>query len=160
MKTKITPHRYVIHVSHPYFRESIDRKGLLKNGTEGIIPEGVYAHNLLVKPNYDWFPFVLKFECDSFLSSITNEGPLRLYDYWVIDTHAIDNDWYIDYCALSDFGDDTCYNTFSMFIYSDKDVPRSAIKLFRFQNEMRWDYKGVDGAYHFRGLDEFREYIE
>jgi hypothetical protein len=157
--SKIKTNRYLFHVAHPISREGILKWGLLTNGKENsVIPEGVYAHNLLSKPTYDWYPFVLIGDYDNELGKIYGNEPLRLYDYWRIDTHKIDNEWFIDYAARGDFKVLLGYDPKKMYVYTTKDISLRALTLFRFQNDECWDFKGEKGSFHFRGIDEFRPY--
>ena len=159
--TKIKTHRYLFHVAHPAFREGILKWGLLaKEKDYSIIPNGVYAHNLLSKPTYDWYPFVLIGDYDDELGTIYGNEPLRLYDYWRIDTHQINNEWFIDYAARGDFKGALGYDPKSIYVYTNKDVSLRSLTLFRFQNEETWEFKGEKGAIHYRGIDEFRPYTE
>jgi hypothetical protein len=159
--TKIKTHRYLFHVAHPTFRNEILKWGLFTNGKENsIIPKGVYAHNLLSKPTYDWYPFVYPFETDNNLEEIYGNNILTAYDYWRIDTHKINNEWFIDYAAREDFKELLGYDPKKMYVYTNKDVSLRALTLFRFQNEENWDFKGEKGAFHFRGIDEFRPYTD
>ena len=47
-----------------------------------------------------------------------------------------------------------------MYNYTDKDVSIRALQLFRLQNNQSWQFEGVKGAVHYRGIGEFRPYIE
>jgi hypothetical protein len=92
MKTKINVNRYLFHVSHPNSRNGIKKRGLLTNKkTVSCIPSGVYAHNVLSEPTYDWYPFIYPFESDLDLGKRYGDNLLRAYDYWRIDTQIIDN---------------------------------------------------------------------
>ena len=157
---KIQTNRYLFHAAHPIFREGISEWGLLTNGNDySKIPKGVYAHNLLSKPNYDWYPFIYPFEHDLTLGKIYGDNPIRAYDYWRIDTQIIDNDWYVDNAARSDFAPFLGYDPKAMYVYSNKDVSLRALTLFRFQNEDFWEFPGEKGAFHYRAIDEFRPYL-
>jgi len=159
--TKIKTNRFLFHVAHPANREGILEFGLLIHNRENsIIPNGVFAHNLLSKPTYHWYPFVLIGDYDDELGTIYGNEPLRLYDYWRIDTHQIDNDWFIDYAARGDFGKSLGYDPKTMYVYTNKDVSLRALTLFRFQNEECYQFKGENGTYHFRNVDEFRPYTD
>jgi hypothetical protein len=156
---KIQTHRYLFHVAHPIFREGIVEWGLLaKNRDYSIIPKGVYAHNLMSNPTYDWYPFVYPFAHDEELGKMYGDNPIRAYDYWRIDTQIIDNDWFIDYAARDDFAPFLGYDPNSMYVYTNKDVSLRALTLFRFQNEVCWDYPGEKGTFHYRAIDEFRPF--
>jgi hypothetical protein len=160
---KIKTHRYLFHVAHPAFRKGILKWGLLTNGKENsVIPEGVYAHNLLSKPTLDWYPFVWCYEFEIFypFEKMLMGDPLREFDYWRIDTHQINNEWFIDYAARGDFKGVLGYDPKSMYVYTNKDVSLRSLTLFRFQNEETWEFKGEKGAIHYRGIDEFRPYTE
>lgn len=47
-----------------------------------------------------------------------------------------------------------------MYNYTDKDVSIRALQLFRLQNNQSWQFEGVKGAVHYRGIGEFTPYIE
>jgi hypothetical protein len=47
-----------------------------------------------------------------------------------------------------------------MYNYTDKDVSIRALQLFRLHNNQSWQFEGVKGAVHYRGIGEFRPYIE
>jgi len=156
---KIQTHRYLYHVAHPIFREGILEWGLLAQGNDcSMIPEGVYAHNLVSKPSYEWYPFVYPFEQDEALGKMYGDNPIRAYDYWRIDTQISDNEWYIDYAARYDFAPFLGYDPKTMYVYTNKDVSLRALTLFRFQNEECWDYPGEKGTFHYRAIDEFRPF--
>ena len=154
IKTK----RYLFHVSHPSSRMGIERKGLLisKNKT-GTVPEGVYAHNIITRPDYHWYPFVL---FDEYEFGPIENNPLKYYDFWRIDTYKIPNKWFVDQALHSDLqhlNEDFYKN---IYVYTNERVPAEALTLFRLQNDQCWDFEGTKGAYHYRGLGEFRPYIE
>jgi hypothetical protein len=156
---KIQTHRYLYHVAHPIFREGILEWGLLAQGNDSsMIPEGVYAHNLVSKPSYEWYPFVYPFEQDEALGKMYGDNPIRAYDYWRIDTQISDNEWYIDYAARYDFAPFLGYDPKTMYVYTNKDISLRALTLFRFQNEECWDYPGEKGTFHYRAIDEFRPF--
>lgn len=156
---KIKTNRFLFHVSHPSCREGIQKYGLLVNEKSySEIPDGVYAHNLLTEPDYHWYPFVLIGDYDP--GCINDKDPLKLYDYWRIDTRKIENNWYIDYAGRYDFGHLIGYDPKDMYIYTDKDVSIRALQLFRLQNDKTWQFEGVKGAVHYRGIGEFRPFNE
>jgi hypothetical protein len=156
---KIKTNRYLFHVSHPTNREGIQNYGLFVNEKDySVIPNGVYAHNLLTQPDYNWYPFVMFGDYDS--GCINDNDPLKLYDFWRIDTQKIENDWFIDYAARYDFGPEMGYDPKDMYVYTDKDVSIRALQLFRLQNDQFWEFEGIKGAVHYRGIGEFRPYIE
>ena len=159
MRTQIKPNRYVFHVSHPANRLRIKKLGLFKSGIKnGNIPIGVYAHNVKTLPNYDWYPFVLFGEVDKELVKLYNNEPLNAYDYWRIDTFAIDNKWFLDAAARGDFSLELGYDPGKMYIYTDSNISPNAIQLFRFQNDIHQEFRGVSGAFHIRNSGEFRTF--
>jgi hypothetical protein len=161
MKRKINVNRYLFHVSHPIHREEILKFGLLAFEKEySSIPTGVYAHNILSEPSFDWYPFVYPFESDYELGKMYRGNVVKAYDYWRIDTHQINNEWFIDYAARGDFKILLGYDPKTMYVYTNKDVSLRSLTLFRFQNEETWEFKGEKGAIHYRGIDEFRPYTE
>lgn len=159
MKRKVNVNRYLFHASHPCSREGILEKGLLVSGRENsMIPRGVYAHNLLTEPNFKWYPFVLIGEYD--YQNIKGIDPVRMYDYWRIDTFKLKNNWFIDFAARFDFMNSIGFDPYSMYVYTDENINTNALTLFRFQNNQSWDFEGNEGVYHFRGISEFRPYTE
>jgi hypothetical protein len=157
--TKIKTHRYLYHVAHPIFRKGILKWGLLTHGRENsIIPEGVYAHNLLSKPTYSWYPFLIFGHYDMELGKMYGDEPLRLYDYWRIDTYLIENDWFIDYAMKDEYSILDNGDPGNMYVYTTKDVSIRALTLFRFQNQESLSFKGEKGVFHFRGINEFRPF--
>jgi hypothetical protein len=82
---QINTHRYLFHATHPMCREGIQRYGLLMSEYENSSRNGVYAHNLLTKPDYTWWPFLIIGDAED---GPIEEDPLKYYDFWRIDTHA------------------------------------------------------------------------
>jgi asparagine N-glycosylation enzyme membrane subunit Stt3 len=160
---KINPLRFVYYVGHPYLREEIKRKGIQieKNQFDSSKkPKGIYVYNEKRQPDYSWYPFFFfDFYDYEFAESYDNDA-LRMYDYWQIDTSKIKNNWFKDNWFRRDFdvfkGDDRNYN----YIYTDTDIPASAIKLFRFQQEKFYFSKGEKGSVHMRNIGEFRPFNE
>jgi hypothetical protein len=83
---------------------------------------------------------------------------LRVYDYWRIDTQLIDNIWYINDAARCGFADFLGYDPKAIYVYTNKDDSLRAITLFRFQADEYWDFSGEKGAFHYRGIGEFRSF--
>jgi hypothetical protein len=160
---KINPLRFVYYVGHPYLREEIKRKGIQieKNQFDSSKkPKGIYVYNEKRQPDYSWYPFFFFDFYDYELAESYDNDALRMYDYWQIDTSKIKNNWFKDNWFRRDFdvfkGDDRNYN----YIYTDTDIPASAIKLFRFQQEKFYFSKGEKGSVHMRNIGEFRPFNE
>jgi hypothetical protein len=154
---QIKPNRYLFHVSPESCREGIKEKGLLVSCYGKGVPCGVYAHNLLTEPNWTWYPFFLDYQ-DWTLD--TNIDLKLCYDYWRIDTQKVSNRWFIDFVARNDFGSTIGQDPGDMYVYSDEYVPVEALQLFKFQKDRSWEFKGTPGAYHYRGIGEFRPFVE
>jgi hypothetical protein len=161
-RKKIKPLRYVFYVAHPDQRETIKRKGIPieKNTFESKRPEGVYVYNDKRIPDYSWYPFIFFDFYDSELAAFYDGGPLKLYDYWRIDTSKINNNWFKDEWYKLDFdifkSDEPNYN----YIYSDTEIPLNALKLCRFQQEKFYFSKGEKGTAHCKYIGEFRPFKE
>jgi hypothetical protein len=154
---QINTHRYLFHATHPMCREGIQRYGLLMSEYENSSRNGVYAHNLLTKPDYTWWPFLVIGDAED---GPIEEDPLKYYDFWRIDTHAISNKWFIDNAARAAFYIEMGYDPGNMYVFTNDDVSVSALQLFRMQNDQYWEYQGAPGTYHYRSLGEFRPYFE
>jgi hypothetical protein len=107
---KVSPSRYLYHVSNQDFRPFIEKQGLLPQGkyrTENGMLPALFAHDCKKgKPGVNWYPFVM-----DYIESISDERHLyhqfknfnfrRLiklqgFDVWCIDTHFLQNTWYLD----------------------------------------------------------------
>jgi len=156
---KITTNRFLFHVSHPSNRTSILKNGLVVNQkTNSLIPNGIYAHNSIQEPNFSWYPFAFigEYENADFLSLC----PLKFYDYWRIDTSLLSNEWYLDYAASEDYKLINHTNPKNLFTYSLENIPLSALKLYRFQQEKLKQIEGANGVMHFISMKSFRKYFE
>jgi len=144
---KITPNRFVYHVTSPKNRESINKLGLLPY-TKSYCG-GLYANNGF-KPDMNWFPFILDrwdlfFEEDEwdFYEWISK------YDIWQIDTLAIENDWYTDRFEIGIIEPTLHIRTFEA-------VDRKAIKLFKTESGSEMFREG-DGVAHCYYTGKFKE---
>ena len=162
-RKKINPLRFVYFVGHPYMREEIKRKGIQIEKNQFVSskkPKGVYVYNEKRQPDYSWYPFLFFDYYDYELAESYDNDPLRMHDYWQIDTSKIKTNWFKDNWFRRDFDvfkrDDPNYN----YIYSDTDIPASAIKLFRFQQEKFYFSKGEKGSVHLKYIGEFRPFNE
>ncbi len=161
-RKKINPLRFVYYVAHPYEREIIQRKGIKieKNQFESKKPEGVYVYNERRTPDFSWYPFLFFDFYDYELAKSYDSNPLRMYDYWKIDTSKINNNWFKDEWYKKDFdvfeSDEPNYN----YIYTDTEIPCSALKLYRFQQEKFYFSKGEKGTVHIKYIGEFRPFKE
>jgi hypothetical protein len=154
---KIKTNRYLFHVSHPMSREGIQHYGLLMSKFEETSRNGVYAHNLITEPDFNWWPFLEFGLADD---GPIEKNPLKYYDYWRIDTQLISTDCFIDEWARHDFMSIFHFDPRDMYIYTNGDIPVRALQLFRFQNDQFWEFNGTQGAYHYRSTGNFRPYIE
>ena len=153
----ISTNRYLFHATHPANREGIQTYGLLMSEYIDSSRNGVYAHNLTTPPDYYWWPFLLIGEYEF---GPIEKDPLKYYDFWRIDTHAISSDWFIDDAARLEFMLDYSYDPKDMYVFTPQDIPVRALQLFRIQTDESWDYEGTPGTYHFRNNGRFRPYIE
>ena len=92
----------------------------------------------MTQPDYNWYPFVIFGDYD--FGCINDGDPLKLYDFWRIDTQKIENDWFIDYAARYDFMLVMGYDLKDLYVYTDKDVSNRALQLFRLQNDQFWEF--------------------
>jgi hypothetical protein len=82
---KIIPNRFVYHISLPEFRKNIQEKGLIAGVGESYIGWARDSKNII--------PAI--FATNSF-EIATHSMPSGFVDCWEIDTHKIDNEWFID----------------------------------------------------------------
>lgn len=153
----VRTNRYLFHVAHPANRQSIQAKGLISSIYSDSNRNGVYAHNLLTEPDYTWWPFLIIGDAED--GPIEN-NPIKYYDFWRIDTNAIENNWYLDNWARADYKSIIGTDPKDMFVYTNKDVAPAALQLFRMQTDLYWDFEGNLGSFHFRSLAKFRPYID
>ncbi len=133
---KITPLRYVYHVSYASSRESIEKKGLIAKFSEMNDAKCVFAHNAGY-PDMGWYPFC--FDEPFYWEKTADFDSRELdflyfmlkyeYDFWQIDTRKAGISWYIDKHGMNDFYDGINY---PFLIMAFDDVPRDAIRLFNF----------------------------
>ncbi len=168
----IKPKNVVWHVTSPKNRLSIDALGLV------IIPgsfnkNAIYANNMerpvmgIYQCLYDDYSedfFNYKYVIDDDTRELKIEvtptydeyfGFLGL-DFWMIDTTALDNIWYLDYNYEYDYNAVSGKN---YYIYTHDAIPREALRLFRFsRNESFYCKKGViDGVYSAKFTPRMRE---
>ncbi len=136
-KKKITPRRYVYHISKNVFRNSIIKSGLIgkSNSTIGYT-NAVFAHN-----NCDdlllWYPFILDIwdlTVKTGGKTITKVYTILNYDVWRIDTGKITNEWFIDNVAQNDFLDKSEY---PFYIVTFENIDPSALKLVDLENPLK-----------------------
>tara|TARA_B110000285_G_scaffold229225_1_gene293600 strand:+ start:332 stop:829 length:498 start_codon:yes stop_codon:yes gene_type:complete len=154
---QIIPQRFIIHVSYSSNRDEILSNGLLSKKALHSIKEskGVFAHNDMC-PNEDWYPYTLdKWE----LKVGIHFSLFDMYDYWVIDTSMLPNNWFVDTIGEIDFlrNRRDFHLTKGLYIMTKEDVPRNAIKLYKFQTDEYWEQKGF-GAHHFQSKMMFRPF--
>lgn len=154
---KITTNRFLFHVSHPSNRSSILKEGLVVHQkTNSLIPNGIYAHNAIQEPNFSWYPFSFFGEYNS--NDLLGICPLKFYDYWRIDTSLLPNEWYLDHAATEDYKLINHTDPKNLFTYSPHNIPISALKLYRFQQEKLKQISGVNGVLHFISIKPFQKY--
>jgi hypothetical protein len=133
---KITPLRYVYHVSYAFCREGIDKNGLLSAYSRMNDAYCVFAHNAGY-PSMRWYPFCFdesfywkeaaKFDSREyeFMYFMMKYG----YDFWQIDTRKAGIEWFIDKHGMDDFYEGINY---PFLIMAFDNVPRDAMRLFNF----------------------------
>lgn len=159
----ITPLRYVFYVGHPDERERILRNGIQiekKNLNDSISekPNGIFVYNEKSIPDYSWYPFVFFDYYDWELANCYESGPLKMYDFWRIDTSKIKNKWFKDQWYKREFEMLKDFEINKNYIYTDTEIPLNALKLFRFQQEKFYFTKGEKGTTHVKYIGEFRPY--
>jgi hypothetical protein len=143
---KVTPHRFVYHLTKKSNRASIAHFGLL--ACDGSWYENaVFSHNSN-SINSDWYPYVFEdvfyYTCitggsGKYYSQIINDDqPIVTnmlyfleYDIWRIDTHKLNRDWFIDSVTAAEF---LLNPTIPFYIMSHSDIPVSALKLINLEN--------------------------
>ena len=150
---KITPLRYVYHVSYASSRRQIEEKGLQGSHNWMYDANCVFAHNAGY-PDWKWYPFCFDepfywektVDFDSreldFLYFMLKYG----YDFWQIDTRKIDNEWFIDQAGMDDFYEGISYPFLIMTIGS---IPGEALRRFNFHETPR--VMRGDGVAHVEG---------
>ena len=133
---KITPLRYVYHVSSAVCREGIEKNGLLSAYSNMNKAYCVFAHNAGY-PSMRWYPFCFdeSFYWESAANFDSREYEFMYfmmkygYDFWQIDTRKMDNEWFIDRFGMEDF-----YNgiSYPFLIVTFDSIPRKAIRRFNF----------------------------
>ena len=150
---KISPKKFIVHVSCSSNRKTINSQGITaKIALHKFMQKGVFAHNSM-HPDLHWYP----------LNSYEDIGggsvfsKLDMYDFWVIDTSIASNNWFLDTIGENDFLKirRDFHLTKGLYIMTKEDVPRNAIKLYKFQTDEYWDQKGY-GAHHFQSKKRFR----
>jgi hypothetical protein len=159
---KINPLRFVYYVADVELREEIKRKGIKikKDHFKSKKPERIYVYNEKRQPDYSWYPFFFFDFYDYEFANDIKYDPVRLYDYWQIDTSKIENKWFKDDWAIGNLIDFKSNDPNHNYIFTDSDIPASAIKLFRFQQEKFYFSKGEKETVHLKYIGEFRPYNE
>ena len=121
---KIIPERYVWHLSSPANRASILDGGLQIDLSEHNC---IFANNQSANIKF-MYPF-----CLETFDGLYNSDNLLKYDFWRIDTHCFEADWYID-PNMKDgpkeyMGDD------KYFVATETPIPFEAIELFEVGQE-------------------------
>ncbi len=86
-KQKITPRRYVYHITKKDNRCSIMKDGLVGNSSQTIgYSNAIFAHNNCQQQDF-WYPYVLdSWEIRNFGKTILDDYNILGYDVWRIDT--------------------------------------------------------------------------
>jgi hypothetical protein len=155
---KVTPRRFVYHVTRRLRRESIAKHGLIARERDYLGGKTVFAHNSN-QLDRDWYPYcfdVFYFTPDgtSKVQSqiinddrcvVTNFVYLLEFDVWRIDTHKLKRDWFIDNHACFDFLQKI---NIPFYVFSYGDVPVSALKLIDLEKPIDIFYKESEGVAH------------
>ena len=139
---KVSHSRYLYHVSKQDFRPFIEKQGLLPQGnyrTENGMFPALFAHDCKEgKPSLNWYPFVI-----DYIESLSDERHLyhqfknfdftRLiklqgFDVWRIDTHFLQNTWYLDEPLFFEFKPFFITKP-PKYLVSFEAVPREALRL-------------------------------
>jgi hypothetical protein len=155
---KVTPRRFVYHVSRKSVRDSIAKHGLIARHYDRIGGNAIFAHNSN-QLDRDWYPYC--FDVFYFTPRgtgknksqiinddkpvVTNFVYLLEFDVWRIDTHKLNRNWYIDNAACYDFMQKLNI-PFYLFTYGD--VPPSALKLIDLEKPIDIFYNKTKGVAH------------
>jgi hypothetical protein len=141
--TKKASHsRYLYHVSKQDLRPFIERQGLLPKGKyptmQGMKP-AIFAHDCKEgKPSVNWYPFVM-----DYIESLSDEThiyhqfknfdftrliKLQGFDIWRIDSHVLQNTWYLDEPLFLEFQSFFTAKP-PQYLVSFEAVPREALRL-------------------------------
>ena len=126
--TSWTPNRFVFHVASKGCRESILEKGLIGQFfVRDTAIRKLYVHNMaLPKTRAEFFWKVYPF---CFIGM--PDGPPEDYDYWVIDTQQLKNEWFVDQLMLEDCGQPPFTDNFrGRYLYTIDKIPAWAITRF------------------------------
>jgi len=121
---RIVPERYVWHVSKPKNRKAILEFGLKLDASK---------HNCIFANNQSFnvifmYPFCLEAENGRY-----RPNNLLKYDFWRIDTHIFEADWYID-PNMKD-GPIECMGDEKYFVATETSIPFKALELFKVGQE-------------------------
>jgi hypothetical protein len=142
---KVTPDRYVWHLSSPIYRDSIFEKGIIPNSEEHNV---VFVNNQIEAPlrmwpiEYDDSTFYFDWDNynkdDGFFAC--SEMLLNKYDFWRVDTWTLQKNRF-----KIDPNDPACIHYEERldkplygvrpdyYLYYDGAIPRETIKLFRYK---------------------------
>jgi hypothetical protein len=121
---KIIPERYVWHLSSPENRASILKFGLtLEFGDHKCIFANNQSFNVIFM-----YPFCLEAEKGRY-----RPNNLLKYDFWRIDTHSFQADWYIDSNMKNSPKKYECNE--KDFVATETPIPCKAIELFKVGQE-------------------------
>lgn len=139
-KQKITPRRYIYHISKKCYRNLIIKEGLIGKSNSIIgYKNAIFAHNTPQRLNF-WFPYILdrwELDLDGFKTPLEKFIILK-YDVWRIDTRKIINEWFLDNVAQEDFLNGSKY---PFYIVTFENIHPSALKLVDLKNPLKIFYK-------------------
>ena len=144
--------RYVFHVSSPQNRLSILKNGLVAKKKQNR-SNGIYAHNDF-EPKFMWYPMFF----DAWLQTDDEFHKfLSYFDYWRIDTHAIENIWYEDLTMKRDAAT-LCFIPKNFYVFTKENIPIEHIELYKFQAEEVIIKLNILGAASMEFKPQFRPY--
>lgn len=137
---RVKTSRYLYHVSFAQHRESISKNGLLGRPSElNGFKKAIFAHNSSI-PNYKWYPFCfdetfnwnfdVKF--DNSFDDFAYQMNVNQFDFWQIDTHKINNEWFLDEIGMNDFYEGSKY---PFLVVTFGNIPPQALRRFAFHEE-------------------------
>ena len=163
-RKRIKTQRFLYHFTRNYSRSEINQKGLIGSSSKVIgYNNAVFAHNDSL-PDSSWYPFCFD-ECWNWGPYYENIDNFEVYcqimdyDFWRIDTWKIKNTWFIDNVAASNFntGKDPRNIDLKLYVVTFEDIPRNALKLFKFQEPFTRYLREANSA-HVNVFSAFREY--
>ena len=153
---RIQTKKYLWHVSSPLYRYSINEMGIITNDSWTYLP-AVFANNML----YPDFGIFMRFWDDYTFDIFDNPSfeDVAIYfglDFWQIDTDLYKGHWFLDHVYELDY----CGRQgMDYYVYTYNNIPRNAIKLFRYRKPKHYFYEGsVEGVAHSCFTSTFYEF--